>query len=400
MAENKEITTLHPYMNRNKNRYPNVKDENIPDTIQRKLTAGTGISISPENVISATGGDSYTRSETDALLDTKADKTALDNAEQIIPTDIAVKDGKLGLEHNTTWLTNQNAINLGDGLTYDEATKTLKASGVDNSAIKTITLSSKYNNSDNYIYITDAESDFIKNNFPVNVIVKFSNGTNILLTPAYFAMLGGEPYINFIINDDTPVTKDKITQVKMCFISYYDYPKRISIKNPEIIELDDSLEKKRTNSTTVGTYQWGESTLYKIKVTNPLPKVPIDKTDSYYLEGTYDATRSTSAIKWSALKKTYNHYIVITDGTASNAIYLLIPSTNNLICNILTDLDTLLGTEPRFIQASGVVTDTASKLPIVAIKWQGSYSSSKIVTTSSEESATKFTDITDVVEPA
>ena len=129
MAENKEITTLHPYMNRNKNRYPNVREENIPDTIQRKLTAGTGISISPENVISATGGDSYTRDETDALLDTKADKVALENVNKVVPTDIAVKDGKLGLEHDTTWLTNQNAITLGDGLTYDAATKTLKAEG-------------------------------------------------------------------------------------------------------------------------------------------------------------------------------------------------------------------------------------------------------------------------------
>ena len=129
MADNKEITTLHPYMNRNKNRYPNVKEENIPDTIQRKLTAGTGINITPENVISATGGDSYTRSETDALLDTKADKVALENVNKAVPTAIAVKDGKLGLEHDTTWLTNQNAITLGDGLAYDEATKTLKASG-------------------------------------------------------------------------------------------------------------------------------------------------------------------------------------------------------------------------------------------------------------------------------
>ena len=129
MADNKEITTLHPYMNRNKNRYPNVREENIPDTIQRKLTAGTGINISPENVISATGGDSYTRSETDALLDTKADKVALENVNKVVPTDIAVKNGKLGLEHDTTWLTNQNAITLGDGLSYDEATKTLKAEG-------------------------------------------------------------------------------------------------------------------------------------------------------------------------------------------------------------------------------------------------------------------------------
>lgn len=138
MAENKEITTLHPYLNRNKNRYPNVKDENIPDTIQRKMTAGTGINISPDNVISATGGDSYTRSETDALLETKADKTALNNAEKVIPTDIAVKNGKIGLEHDATWLTNQNAITLGDGLTYDETTKTLKASGGAALSVQTI----------------------------------------------------------------------------------------------------------------------------------------------------------------------------------------------------------------------------------------------------------------------
>ena len=129
-------------------------------------------------------------------------------------------------------------------------------------------------------------------------------------------------------------------------------------------------------------------------------EVPTDKTESYYLNATYDATSGTSAIKWSVSKKTYNHYIVISDGTASNAIYLLVPSTNSLICNSLPNLDTLLGTEHRFIQASGVVTDAASKLPIVAIKWQGSFSSSKIVTMSSEEETTKFTNIVDVVEPA
>ena len=53
----------------------------------------------------------------------------VERIDPIVPTDIAVHEGKLGLEHNTTWLTNQNAITLGDGLTYDEATKTLKAEG-------------------------------------------------------------------------------------------------------------------------------------------------------------------------------------------------------------------------------------------------------------------------------
>lgn len=50
--------------------------------------------------------------------------------EKVIPTDVAIKDNKLGLKHNSVWLTNQNAINLGEGLTYDEATKTLKAGGI------------------------------------------------------------------------------------------------------------------------------------------------------------------------------------------------------------------------------------------------------------------------------
>ena len=52
----------------------------------------------------------------------------IDGLYNITPTDVGVKDNKLGLLHDTTWLTNQGAINL-DGFTYDEATKTLKASG-------------------------------------------------------------------------------------------------------------------------------------------------------------------------------------------------------------------------------------------------------------------------------
>ena len=93
-------------------------------------------------------------------------------------------------------------------------------------------------------------------------------------------------------------------------------------------------------------------------------------------------------------------YIVINDTTTANSIYLLIPSTNNLKCNSLTDLNTLLGTATRFIQASGVVTESSSKLPIVALNWQGSIAASKILTMSSEEATTKFTNVVDVVEPA
>lgn len=59
-----------------------------------------------------------------AISTLKADVERID---PIVPTDIAVKDGKLGLEHHTTWLTNQNAITLGTHLTYDAVTNTLDA---------------------------------------------------------------------------------------------------------------------------------------------------------------------------------------------------------------------------------------------------------------------------------
>lgn len=53
----------------------------------------------------------------------------IDGLYNITPTDVGVNNNKLGLLHDGTWLTNQGGINIGDGLSYDEATKALKASG-------------------------------------------------------------------------------------------------------------------------------------------------------------------------------------------------------------------------------------------------------------------------------
>ena len=365
MADNKEITTLHPYMNRNKNRYPNVKEENIPDTIQRKLTAGQGIDISPENVISATGGDSYTRSETDALLDTKADKVALENVNKVVPTDIAVKDGKLGLEHDTTWLRNQNAITLGDGLTYDESTKTLKASGGDK--LPTGSSSDPFNLNMNQINIygtTSGASILHINNErsdPFNIrILTRSTDERLLSLRAFNPSKNKEVYLTMYRSESYST------------LYHYLTPPNDNKYQYHILE----IAKDTIDSLADGDYS------LSIKVANK----------KFYCVATQGGGGSGLP--------TYNHYIVISDGTASNAIYLLIPSTNSLICSSLPELNNLLGTTNRFIQASGVVTDAASKLPIVAINWQGSFSSSKIVTMSSEEVTTKFTDISDMVEPA
>lgn len=85
-------------------------------------------------------GDTYTKSETDNKFETivnhqddiKGVEAYITNVaydiDKALPTDVGIKDNKLGLLHDTKWLTNQDAINL-DGFTYDETTKTLKASG-------------------------------------------------------------------------------------------------------------------------------------------------------------------------------------------------------------------------------------------------------------------------------
>lgn len=364
MAGNKEITTLHPYMNRNKNRYPNVKEENIPDTIQRKLTAGTGINISPENVISATGGDSYTRDETDALLDTKADKVALENVNKVVPTDIAVKDGKLGLEHNTTWLTNQKAINLGENITYDVTTNTLNASGggklPSGSYIDPFIFKVNETSSIKLRAVTDYNMNLSQKNYSMNIV--FDSELRITANNVY----SGSTKIVLTAETNNTNVEFRINSTNGKNVTY-----NVDISNSTNIGGDKYIPALERPSSD-GTYN-----------------LQITKTGSSYH---YD---------WVAGEgKTYNHYIVISDGTASNAIYLLIPSTNSLICSFLPELNTLLGNTNRFIQASGVVTDTASKLPIVALNWQGSFSSSKIVTISSEEATTKFTDISDIVEPA
>ena len=372
MAENKEITTLHPYLNRNKNRYPNVKEENIPDTIQRKMTAGPGINISPENVISATGGDSYTRSETDALLDTKADKVTLENVNKVVPTDIAVKNGKLGLEHDTTWLTNQNAITLGDGLTYDEATKTLKASGGDKLPAGTKTDPFKINTIDLYNKV---------------------DGSNAVI---YFDQ-GNYENCNFVLSRHNGLKVEYKSNERMA-LSHFELKVGGGYGSDEV-----ALIIKGTYKPSFPNHKYYLTSDNKYNGDEYIPVLAHPTNDgSYTLQ--IKKTGTEYHYDWVAGGgsglPTYNHYIVINDTTTANAIYLLIPSTNNLKCNSLTDLETLLGTAQRFIQASGVVTATASKLPIVALNWQGSIATSKILTMSSEEATTKFTNVVDVVEPA
>ena len=134
------------------------------NTEQVNIKIGNNLTLE-NNTLNAVGGgtvDAYTKAESDAKYETIDNATqahgeltneinsvnttqtanynnvnnrvdALDNKVDAIPptvpTDIAVNEGKLGLKHDTTWLTNQNAINLGSNITYDANTNTLNATG-------------------------------------------------------------------------------------------------------------------------------------------------------------------------------------------------------------------------------------------------------------------------------
>ena len=53
---------------------------------------------------------------------------AFNNIDKMTPTDVGIKNNKLGLQNGSTWLVNRNAINL-EGFSYNESTNTLKAEG-------------------------------------------------------------------------------------------------------------------------------------------------------------------------------------------------------------------------------------------------------------------------------
>lgn len=113
----------------------------------------------------------------------KTDKTNtnLENLTKVTPTDIGVKDNKLGLKHDTTWLTNQDAITLGDNLTYDDTTKTLNVKGDTGGSSNVIVIKGNENDSEDLVSytITLTEEQFNKiydTDYPVILSLDPNNG--------------------------------------------------------------------------------------------------------------------------------------------------------------------------------------------------------------------------------
>lgn len=342
--------------------------------------------------------DAYTKAEADAKFETKevhqADvdslhsqieqaDTEINRVVGVLPTDVAIKDGKLGLEHDTTWLTNQNAITLGEHLTYDSATNTLDAvgggatlpAGTINDPFK-LNLVQYYSSGDYNITYSSTNLTYLRIGFDntnglnfelqqpsrearMPFIVHTYGGYN---TTGCFLEAGGINYKN------TPNGKFRIYNYNKyngdMFVPVLEHP---SADGKYLLQITRNNEYSYHYDWVAGGSGGG------------LPAVPTDKTESYYLDATYDSVTQTSSVAWSALKKTYRHFVTLSgSGTGyAGELYITIPSTNGLVINSLTDLDTVMTSFVGMVECSGFYDDTGNNAcPIVRLFWNSRASSS------------------------
>lgn len=381
--EDKEITTLHPYLNRNKNRYPNVKDENIPESIQRKLIPGDGISIDGNNVISATAKevDAYTKDESDAKY---ATKTEYDDLSKATPTDIGIKDNKLGLLHDSLWLTNQGAINL-ENFDYDEATNTLKPNGGgEGSSVGVIELTDEQLNTiyDNYtITFTSAQETVVKKDDVGSILITHQG---ISLFKMSLTTLYSDPTSSPIYSLTAFVNNDGLTDIVAISISDFTTPTKVSFA---------SIPTKYLSNVGIGLNNEPSNCLV-FSVTNDDYFVPIYTdtiNDTPIIHYKNDETINHTIIDNKSISlfgnhsilvpsdssdnniDLYNHNIVITSADKKSVIYLTITSSSNLVVDSITDLNTLLKTQSRNIMVTGIRTLDGASLPIISIDWNGAF---------------------------
>lgn len=149
------------------------------------------------------------------------DSVDLDKINKVLPTDIAVKDNKLGLEHNNTWLTNQNAINLGANLEYDATTKTLNAKGSGGESVSPTLFLIDINTFTVRTTITEQEKlNLYKGLYNQVVYSPLKEGTDeaILFTPSKLILVNNT--FSFAIVDGIVAKSEE--QFSLTTISVYD----------------------------------------------------------------------------------------------------------------------------------------------------------------------------------
>ena len=268
------------------------------------------------------------------------------SVENKVPTDVGIKDNKLGLKIGNTWLTNLNAINL-EGFTYIENTNTLKVEGG-----TSVTFPYDVNESYNRLF------NATKYDSKVAIVTK-TNGCTLI-------------YANKNIPKDITSNDTLYGEVLYLITGYRKTAFGLGTNGAH--NCDVLLTTERENAS--GTYF--------------LPYINNEK------------------VKLLCNKDVNIHNISLSYNAQSYLYFTLITSSNTAISSMI-ELNALLDTPNRHISCSGTIYINQKFFPISCLFWQGALSKSYILYTdpvNGERSiimtnafGTENTIVTDIVKP-
>lgn len=317
-----------------------------------------------------------------ANLQMKADKTNtnLENLTKVTPTDVAIKNNKLGLEHDNTWLTNQNAITLGDNLTYDEATKTLNAKGGEGSiSIITLTDSQALEMQSGKITLTQEHFEIIKKQGFIKIQY---NGQDIISgTSTYYNVNNGYTLNGLFLDTLVGVRVFSIyipsdynySQLKIIIGNVLGSAELFIDNNRFYIQFDEDFTKSiyvdkinnapiihnqtsETKNYIIGDYTAFQEDDHVDYVKILLKKNNVEEYYGGYVPKALNATATPKVLRsvnndmsWVELPRYYEHDgILRVNGT--NIMFKYISQDNESIDDFYTIIDNLIG---NFITASG-----------------------------------------------
>lgn len=181
----------------------------------------------------------------------------------------------------------QENIEIGDNLTYDEATKTLKAGGSG----------------------TTLPAGTSSNPFKVGSINMYSDGDNLNFDNLY------KISTNYTSPDSVVSPTIILVQTTNGHTTRIEISGNVN-KNATY-HIDSTIYNNNANMYIPAVKKTNCGVLCTDNYRFKMIEFPSDKTETYYLNATYDSVSGTSAIKWSALKKTYNHFITLTNNTST-----------------------------------------------------------------------------------
>lgn len=240
------------------------------------------------------------------------------NVNNKIPTDVGIKDNKLGLKNGNTWLTNSKAINL-EGFVYNEDTNTLKAEG---------------GGSLTFPYLINDKSITL---FKVNT----SNPTVTILEGDNKSPLGYK---------EMDIPKDMASNTMMW---------------AHVLYLATGYRKTAIGLGTEGGHYWN------VLLT----------TENEGAKGTYFLPYiKNEKVKLLCNKDINIHNITLISG--ENTLYFSILSSNRKSASSLDELNTLIGTTNRKINCSGTMALQGNNyIAIHTIDYKGSLVSSDLLYT-------------------